>query len=215
MKKLISRVVVPALLVGFSSVANSAVINAITGDVTSHTMSASNSFTNGPVSESGYTWTSTNSNSVYGYTGGYGLAGNGSWNSGLGFPYVGLNTASGSMSFTFDNAVSQVLAFINYAPNNYGTPLISIYDSSNALIESTVLGINTSGTNQGAYWGFDAGSSIISRFELSNAYIVAGDLQSSVSNVPVPAAAWFLGTALLGLMGYNKRKARQAEALAA
>jgi hypothetical protein len=157
----------------FSSV-QAEVITSIDSGATPLGMSTVNYFGAGPVSENGFTWTSTAPYSVYGYDGGYGLANNGSWNN---FTHVGLNNSNGSMRFTFDNPVSQVVAFVNYAPG-YGTATISIYDASGNLIESTNLNIDTpSGNNAGETYGFKHASATIKYFELSNAYIVANDIR--------------------------------------
>jgi hypothetical protein len=156
----------------FSS-ANAVVITSIDSGAISLGISSTNQFGAGPFSENGFTWTS-NVSSVYGYTGGYGLGNNGNWNN---FTHVGLDSASGSMRFTFDNPVSQVLAYINYSPTD-GIGAIAIYDTSGNLIESTNLNISTpGGNNAGESYGFKQASATIKYFELSNAYIVANDLR--------------------------------------
>ena len=152
------------------------------------------SFTPGPVQVGGLVgadvkWSSTYALSVIG-NGGYGLSSNGFWDSGRN-GYVGLNSPSGSMSFTFANPVSFVGAFMNYAPGN-GTPIISIYDSANNLIETANLSIlapiSTLGAqNAGAFRGFTIGSASIARFELSGGFDVADDLTFSFSAVPEPS----------------------------
>jgi hypothetical protein len=165
----LSAMVIAAMC--FSS-ANAQVITTIDSGASSLGISGLNQVTAGPICENGFTWTS-NVTSVYGWTGGYGLSSNGDWDN---FAHVGLDSSSGSMRFTFDNPVSQVLAFINYAPST-GTPSIAIYDQSGNLIESTTLNISTpDGLNQGETYGFKQASATIKYFELSNAYIVANDL---------------------------------------
>ena len=155
------------------SSANAEVITSIDSAATSLGITSSNLYTNGPVSENGFTWTSTATNSVYGWTGGYGLNNNGSWDN---FVHVGLNSSTGSMTFAFDDPVSEVLAFINYAPLT-GIPSIAIYDALGDLIESTTLNISTpNGLNAGETWGFKQAAATIKYFELSNAFIVATDL---------------------------------------
>ena len=167
----ISAIIVAAIC--FSS-ANAAVITNIDNGATSLGISGTNQSGTGPISENSFTWTSTNGSAVYGYSGSYGLAGNGDWNN---FTHVGLNSSSGSMRFTFDNPVTQVLAYINYAPGT-GTANIAIYDASGNLIESFDLNIDTpGGNNAGESYGFKQASATIKYFELSNAYIVANDLR--------------------------------------
>ena len=152
--------------VGFLVIASSAnadVVNSSQSGSTSLSMDPINSFTAGPVTMApGITWSSTDSYSVYGYTGGYGFANNGSWS---GLDMMGLNTNSGSMTISFDNAVSEVGGFLNYAPDYYGQASISVYDASHSLIESTNLNFRTNGgTNQGEFFGFTEAVADISYF---------------------------------------------------
>lgn len=158
----------------FASTVKAEVITSIDSGATSLGISTLNYFGSGPIIENGFTWTSTESFSVYGYNGGYGLGNNGTWSN---FPLVGLNETTGSMRFAFDNPVSQVLAFINYSPTD-GIGAIAIYDASGNLIESTNLSIDTpGGNNAGEDYGFKQASATIKFFEISNAYIVANNLR--------------------------------------
>ena len=179
--------------------ANAELITSLT-DGTSLVIPASNLFTNGPVDGDGFTWSSTNTGSVYGFTGGYGLGNNGGWDSSLGFPYMGLNTSSGAMTISFDTAVSSVLGFFNYAPN-FGGTTIAIFDTSNNLLESFTLSFATSGSNQGQYLGFARLSNQIGSLVMTNGYIVGADFSvssmSSVPRVPEPGTLGIFGLALL------------------
>ena len=134
----------------------------------------------------GITWSSQSSGSVYGWTNGYGFAGNGGWNSPLSM--IGSNSGSAAMRIDFASPVSGVAAFLNYAPG-YGTPTIAVYDSHNTLLESYLLNFSTGGgNNTGQVHGFQESVADIAYMTLSGAYIGAAHLQVLAGNVPEPAS---------------------------
>ncbi len=164
-------------------------------NATSHPMSPVNVFGSSATNESGMTFTSTYSYSVFGYTGGYGLSTNGSW-TGANGPYIGLNSASGYLTITFDEAVASFLAFVNYAPGSLA-PYIAAFDIDNQLIESLNLSISTpSATNAGATIGFSEGSNSIKSVRFGNDYIVASNIVTGQA-VPLP------NTGLLMAIGFG------------
>ncbi len=165
----------------------------------------------------GITWSSTNAGnqggSVFGYTGGYGFGGNGTWSGALG-PMAGLNDSfdaygvTHSMTFAFDSPVFGVGGFLNYVPG--GTlPTISAWDSSNHLIESAILSFSTGGGNDlGQFFGFWESTANISYFTLADSYI--GLVNLTVAGEPggaVPEPSYFgaLGLAFAGLLAYARR----------
>lgn len=157
----------------------------------------------------GVTWTSTSGSSVFGFTGTYGFNGNGGWG---GLSMIGLNSPNGSMSLSFDAPVTGVGAFINYA-TGAGVPNISIYDTTNTLIESFTPTFLTDGsTNSGQFLGFLLGTASISRLEFSNAYIGAANLEilgdPTISAVPEPGSIMALGGLLAGGLMIRQRKSR-------
>ena len=108
-------------------------------------------------------------------------------------PFGSTNTLGASGSFGFLG--QDVCCSGNYDPNSF-KPVN-----------------NTVGLNYLTLWGADYGGGVFGgdytgsivgmnlRLELSDV---------SVPAVPVPAAVWLFGTALIGLMGFGKRKARIA-----
>jgi hypothetical protein len=106
---------------------------------------------NGPVTWGNYTWSSTNFNSVFGYTGAYGFGSNGSWDSAMG-PMIGLNDGTDTMTIGFTNAVYSFGDFFNYAPGAGGPATINIYSVGGTLLDSYILNFATGGGNDSGEW---------------------------------------------------------------
>lgn len=162
----------------------------------------------------GITWTS-DVGSAYGFSRQYGFQDNGLW---YGQPMIGLGQASGTMTLSFDTAVAGVGGFINYAQQDgqyVGDPAtIAVYDANHNLLDSAVLDFDTGrADNAGFFYGFNVGSALISSFTLSGAFIgltnlevLAGD--PPVSDVPEPASAWLVVSALLLAFGTRRSASR-------
>ena len=151
----------------------------------------------------GITWTSAASNSVYGYTGGYGFGGNSYWS---GQSMIGSNSGTAAMTISFANAVSGVGMLMNYAPG-YGTAVVDAYDSANNLLDTYTLTFGNSAVNGGEFVGFQESSADISYLTMSGAYIGGAHLE--VSAVPETSNLALL-VAGLGLMGVVARRRKQA-----
>ena len=101
-----------AIVLASSCLSHAAVVNTIdAGSSVSRAISRLGQYGNAPVSENGFTWTSTYEYSMYGWSvSPYMLSANGQWD-GKAFPYVGLNYGFGPkdqnhyMKFTFDAPV--------------------------------------------------------------------------------------------------------------
>jgi hypothetical protein len=182
-----------------------------------------NLFTTGPETMApGITWTANGGAAhaaVFGYTGGYGFAVNGTWAAGL--PMIGSDSPTFGMRIDFAAPVAGVGAYLNYAPKEGDPAVISIFDSTNALLESYTLsflvdtsqvGLNTTkaGYNLGEFHGFLQSTNNISYMTLSGSYIGAANLETvSVAAVPEPET-YALMMAGLGVMAWVARRRKAA-----
>jgi PEP-CTERM motif len=140
---------------------------------------------------------------LFGNNGEYGFGLNGRWS---GLTMAGTNDESSTMTFDFSSPVSAVGGFINYVPRT-GTPVISVYDSTDTLIESYTLNFSTGGgSNTGFFYGFSEATPI-KYFDLSGAYIGLTNLTAATSAVPEPStwAMMLLGFAGVGFMAYRRK----------
>jgi hypothetical protein len=176
----------------------------------------------GPVAVGGgVTWSSNQSNSVYGWTGGYTtntlVVASGDP------PIIGLNDAydvgSGgyaTMTLTFATPTAGFLAelFWNNGFSNANSANIAAYDSANNLLEYVLLNNNgnDTGTPSG-YYGFSRAIADIAYVNFNNGYIGARNISYVGPTINDPAAVpepstWAMmigGFGLLG-MGFRRRK---------
>jgi hypothetical protein len=218
--KVSSTVSGAALVLGLalatSGAANASTVTSISGG-TILPFSALNILTSGPEAVAlGVTW-SSDVNSAYGWTGSSGFVSNGNWSGNP--PHVALNSITGNMTFSFSTPVSAVGGILNWAVHgvlNYGSPSISVYDSSHTLIESLLLSSNNLNlVAPNSFYGFQESTANISYFVLTDGYIGLRDLTvgQAVATTPLPAALPLFATGLgaLGLLGWlRKRKAALA-----
>jgi len=139
--------------------------------------------------------TSTNSNWVFGWTGGYGLNANGNW-SGLP-PIIGTNSPTASVTFTFNGEVGAVGGNLNYGPNT-GPITITALDSNGNVLESYSPSFSTpNATNGSVFYGISRTQNDIASFRIQGAYAVLrnltyadfnGDVTPPTLNITGPVA---------------------------
>jgi hypothetical protein len=183
-------------------------------------MPADNYFGPGPETFGpGITWTSTNASdegtSVFGWTGGYGFLGNGTWGGDLG-RMAGLNNSydfygvTESMTFTFATPVSAVGGFLNYVPYQTTPTTIAVYGVDDNLIGSYNLTFLTGGGDDlGQFLGFQESSAVIKSFVLTDNFIGIVNLTyAGGSVVPEPGTLFPAAAGVLLLAGLIRRKIR-------
>lgn len=146
-------------------------------------------------------------NSYFGYTGGFSFPDGSNWGGGEPFAAVGL--ASAIMSFTFDNPVSAVLADFIWARSADTEFKFRAYDVNGRLLESLAFTTNDPAHPKG-YYGFQRATNQIARFEVEGYYFGLRDFStfvSPVAAVPEPAT-WAMMIVGFGMAGATIRRRR-------
>lgn len=178
---------------------------------------SSPTLTQGPVEVGNSTpvsvqWTgvNTNNNAFIGNDPYQSLGNNGMWNADN-QGYTALNTANGSIRYTFAEDVNSVGAFMNYLPDSGNHVIVTAYDRSGQALESydinNLAPISTfRGVNQGAFRGIQRTMSDIAMFEVSNSYVVLDHLSYGLgSPTPEPGTLFMTFIGLVGSFLYFKK----------
>ena len=105
----------------------------------------------------------------------------------------------GTILFEFASLASKV--GLGVADSQGGRETMTIFDINMAVIASEVLGVATN-----AYYWFDTGAFNVKYLQITGDFFAVDDLQfDGGSQVPLPAAIWFLGSGLIGLLGLRRR----------
>lgn len=160
-------------------------------------------------------WSSTSSSSLIG-DGDYDLGTNGSWSR----QFVGSNSDTAVMRFEFnDGSLGAVGGLINYDPGLNEDVVMTVFDSSGAILESfnvtSTAPISTpDGLNDGGFRGFLRLANDIAAFEVTGSRVALDDLTFAVLAeppvIPEPSTAVLMFCGALGICGWRRRTGKTA-----
>ena len=116
--------------------------------------------------------------------------------------FAGTDT-QGTFDYNFNLSAGQVAFGLSFDWSvNLGIPVLAIFDCGAGTTGSTCTGTGGTGPNGGVPMQTNPFPGQDPAF---NGFISAGSIDST-PEVPVPAAAWLLGSGLLGLVGVARRR---------
>ena len=114
-----------------------------------------------------------------------------------------------SLFINFGEATDVVSAYFTGQFVNFSSQTIQLFgydDQGSILSTSSVLNLAT-GQWQQLIANFTGVHMLEIRSDRDNSWFAIDDLVVNTSVVPIPAAVWLFGSAILGLIGYSSRKA--------
>ena len=186
--------------------ASASVITTLPGGTAVPIPAVNSYFTTGPDTLApGITYTGNAPYAVFGYTGGYGFASNGSWS---GTSMIGLNAGNGFFDITFAQPVTSFLGELNWTVGFGNNASIQAFNAAGTLLETLTLENGANLVAPGFHGFHDAG---IAKVRFNNEYI--GVRNISIAAVPEPAS-WALMLGGFGLIGGALRRRGMASVAA-
>ena len=115
---------------------------------------------------------------------------------------------SGPISLIFVDPASQPYDFIGFHITTSADAAINIFDDTSSLLSTIPITPNTSA---GLGFSYSLSGAILGQIDIANTdgsafLLTLDDIEFNVSPVPLPAAIWLFGTALIGLGRFGGRK---------
>lgn len=123
---------------------------------------------------------------------------------------IGTSVGTGTLASAQNGEAATTSDTYNWA-NNLNSNLVSQFTGSTATVlgSSMYMILNTQQSTSATQWRVSSGNGVFSEFAGLWNLDLNGNLSYSVapvSNVPVPAAVWLLGSGLVGLVGVSRRR---------